>query len=153
MNKTPVLKRLSYLEKLFLIVIIVIPVLFYGIINYFTLPGSLNSSKIQIEIPKGSALIQIADTLQAHHLIEDKDIFIFWTTYLGYEKKLKAGHFTVPYGKNEYQLVEYLLKAKENTISITLLEGWNIEQIAGEIAKKLEIIPKIIPDNKRIAKI
>ena len=139
MKTKPFFKRLSGRQKVFLLIIFLMPVLFLEIIEYFTYPVFHNTSGTNIEIPKGSALTQIADTLVAHKLLNDRDMFIFWTTYLGYETKLKAGHFTIPFGLNEYQLVEYLVNAKENTIGITFLEGWGLKQYADAIARKLQI--------------
>jgi len=139
MKKTPVLKRLTGPEKIFLLIIILIPVILSEIISYFVIPANKENIQTIIEIPRGSALTQIADTLEAKNLITDREVFIFWTTYLGYEKRVKAGHFTIPNGLNEYQLVEFLTTAKENTIAIRLLEGWDLIQIAEAIGKKLEI--------------
>jgi UPF0755 protein len=139
MKITPVITRLSGLKKFFLLILIFLPLLLYFIINYFTLPDTSEKQKTIIEIPRGSALTRIADILIEKGLIEDRETFIFWATYSGYEKKLKAGQFTVPEGLNEYQMVEYLINAKENTLNITLLEGWNLEQVAEAIAQMLQI--------------
>jgi UPF0755 protein len=133
--------RLSGRQKAILLIIFLIPVLLLEVINYFAQPVTRqpDSPKIIIEIPRGATLNQIADTLALYNVIEDKELFVFWVKSLGYETKLKAGHFSVPLDYNEFQIVEYLLNAKEKTIPVTLLEGWQLEQIAKEIEKKLNI--------------
>jgi len=138
--------RLSGKQKAILLIIFLIPVILLEVINYFTLPSSAKPDlqKTVIEIPRGATLTQIADTLASNNIIEDKELFVFWVKSLGYETKLKAGYFSLPFGYNEYQIVEYILNAKENTVSITLLEGWELYQIAEEIEKKLNISVKEI---------
>ena len=144
MNTKPILSRLSGKQKVLLLSVILIPVLLIYILNYFSNPSHENNGKIIIEIPRGSALSQIADSLKSKNLIADKDLFIFWSKSLGYEKKLKAGHFTIPRGLNEFQLAKYLTVVKENTISIRLLEGWDLEKISEAIAKKVNSSTKEI---------
>ncbi len=140
MKRISVFNRLSGKQKAFLLIIFLIPVFLVEILTYFSNPAEIKSSgKIKIEIPRGAALSQIADTLLEKKLINDKDIFVFWAKSLGYEKKMRAGNFSVQQGLNEYQVAEYLTAAKENTFSITLLEGWDLSQTANEVEKKLKI--------------
>lgn len=146
MKNRPISSRLSGKQKAILLIIFLIPVFLLEVLNYFAQPSIdfSGNQKTIIEIPRGATLNDIADTMRVNNIIEDKDLFIFWVKTLGYETKLKAGHFSVPFGLNEYQIVEYLLNAKESTISVTLLEGWELDQIADEIEKKLDISAKEI---------
>jgi len=136
----PVFDRLSGKQKAFLLIIFLIPVFLLEILTYFSSPAEIISNKkTTIEIPRGAALTQIADTLFENNLISDKDVFVFWAKSLGYEKKMRAGNFSIQQGLNDYQVVTFLTTAKENTISLTLLEGWELSQIAEEAEKKLKI--------------
>ena len=131
MKKMRVFDRLSGKQKAFLLIIFLIPIFLLEILNYFSIPAEIKSNKkTVIEIPRGAALTQIADTLLTKQLIVDKDVFVFWAKSLGYEKEMRAGNFSIQQGLNDYQVVTYLTTAKENTISITLLEGWDLSQIA-----------------------
>jgi len=133
--------RLSGKQKAILLIIFLIPVLLLEVINYFAQPvhSPPDAQKTIVEIPRGATLAQIADSLAANNIIKDKELFMFWVKSLGYETRLKAGHFALPFGYNEFQIVEYLLNAKERTVKVTLLEGWSLEEIAREIEKKLNI--------------
>lgn len=144
MNTKPILQRLSGKQKIVLITVFLIPILLLQVLSYFSQPNNKENGKTIIEIPRGSALTQIADSLKSLSLIEDKEMFIFWAKSLGYEKKFKAGHFTIPQGLNEYQLVKYLTVVKENVLFIRLLEGWDIIQISEAIGKKVGISSKEI---------
>jgi UPF0755 protein len=140
MKKMPIFNRLSGKQKGLLLIIFLIPVFLLEILTFFSKPAEIQSKqKINVEIPRGAVLTQIADTLLIKNLISDKDLFVFFAKSLGYEKKLRAGNFAIQQGLNDYQVVKYLTTAKENTVSITLLEGWGLTQIANEVEKKLKI--------------
>lgn len=145
MKNKPVSERLSGKQKVYLLIVFLIPIVVLEIFEYFSKPPTeLSSITTEIEIPKGATLSQIADSLFTKNIIKDKDFFIFWAKSFGYEKKMRAGYFSIPFGMNDYQVVYYLTKAKENTISITLVEGWDISQIADEIEKRLGIPAHVI---------
>ena len=61
-------------------------------------------NKVTVEIPKGSTLKTISDTLLSKGLIDDTELFKIWIMSLGKEKDIKAGHFEVPLGLNYAQL-------------------------------------------------
>ena len=140
MTHTPVNSRLSGRQKAILLLIFLIPIILLEILNYFSNPKDFDNPKLTIEvkIPRGAALTQIADSLFAQQLIEDKDIFIFWAKSLGYEKKLRAGYYDIPAGLNDYNVVKYLTTAKASTESITFLEGWDMHQFAAEVGSRYE---------------
>lgn len=142
MTHKPVRSRLSGKQKAILLVIFLIPIALLEILDYFSNPKVLIENPkltIEIEIPRGAVLTQIADTLFVNQLIEDRDVFIFWAKSLGYETKLRAGHFDVPAGLNDYNVVKFLTTAKANTQSVTFLEGWNLKQYAREAEQKYGI--------------
>jgi UPF0755 protein len=72
-------------------------------------------------------------------LITDKDLFILWVTTMGMDRSIKAGYYDVPLGLNHAQLVRYLAQAQAKEIKVTLLEGWNLKQMAQELAKILDL--------------
>jgi UPF0755 protein len=95
--------------------------------------------KIEILIPKGATLTQIADTLAEKGLVEDKDFFIMWARLSGTEKKLQAGHFYIPQNLNCVKLATYLSQAKPAETKITLIEGWDNHQINIQLAENLDL--------------
>lgn len=146
MNIKHILNRINGRQKIVLLLVFFIPIFLLQVLNYFSSPNQRDNDagKTIIEIPRGSALTQIADTLLAKSLITDKEMFIFWAKSLGYEKRLKAGYFTIPMGLNEFQLVKYLTVVKGNTFTLKLLEGWDLYQISDAIAKRVSISSKEI---------
>lgn len=104
----------------------------------------IKGKKVEIFIPKGASLDQITDTLFAKGLVSDKDFFIMWARLSGTEKKLQAGHFTVPKDLNSVQLATYLSQAKPKEIFVTLIEGWDNYQINTQLSKQLGLNAQIL---------
>ncbi len=136
-----VLNRLSNGQKVFLLFIFITPIILLEVINYFIIPGSVNRNEklTEIFIPKGAYLSQISDSLYANEIITDREIFLFWVKYMGYENKMKAGLYSIPSGLNEYQVIEFLMNAPPKNISITFLEGWSFKQINQKLADRYNL--------------
>ena len=134
-------KTLNGKQKSIIILLLVIPFFICDLINYCTIPDFDNDlvDTITVEIPKGSTLQTIADTLKNNGLIEDKELFKIWIMSLGKEKEIKAGLFEIPKGLNYAQLAKYLSQAKLKQIKVTLLEGWPITEIAAKLQNDLDI--------------
>lgn len=121
---------------LFIIIVVFIQVRTYIISPY---KQKDNEKKIEIVIPNGASLNQIADTLLTKQLIDSKRLFSFWARILRYDDKLKAGYFSVPPKMTYPQILSFFRKAKTKEIKVTLIEGWDNEHIAAKLQKKLNI--------------
>jgi UPF0755 protein len=126
--------------KSFLILILVMPLIVVMLVDYFRVPD-LNdkSEKVPFIISKGASIDTIADSLFAHHLIKDKELFILWLTTLDKDRLIKAGYYEIPMGLNYAQLISFLSKAPPKEMKVTLIEGWRLEEIAEELQEKLNI--------------
>lgn len=134
-------KRLSNKQKSLILILFLLPIFVIDVLHYFTLPERAYEppDKIEIDIPRGAALTQIADSLGKYELIKNKKMFILWAKLLGYENKLKAGLFKIPVNLNNAQLLTYLSQARAQEVSVTLLEGWSAARIGLELEQKLKI--------------
>lgn len=103
----------------------------------------MERDRIEIYIPRGATLEQIADTLVRHQLLASKEVFKLWATLSGSETKLRAGYFEIPRKLNSVQLVSFLVKAKPKETLVTLIEGWTIKQMAAELSRKLKLNPVV----------
>lgn len=144
MNTTRIMrqnvKKLKTGQKIFLLLAIIIPWLAFAIFDYFQLPQTVKAEKkINVYIPAGAGLSQIADSLLVKGLIRNKKVFNWIVTSLGYEKKLRAGVFAVPYGLNTYQVVRFLITAREERFKITFLEGWKLSDYARQVERQAHI--------------
>ena len=142
MDKMVVQKK-KVLKTVLAILLLLLPFIFVLILDYFTLPKLDESAEtVAILIPKGASISAIADTLLHKALIQDKELFILWLTTLDKDRALKAGYYEIPRGLNYAQLISFLSMAQAKEIRVTLIEGWQIEQIANELANKLNINSK-----------
>jgi len=131
---------LSAKAKGLLIAIPLFVLLLLILAHYFPVPmPESRQIKSEIRIPRGATIEQIADSLIKKRLINDKKLFVFWVVSLGYEKRIKAGIFRIPFGLNYVQLTKYLSSAKSQPMRVTLIEGWSNRQIIARLAKKLEL--------------
>jgi len=121
--------------------IVVVLVTVFKVNQYISEPYTSieNEQKIDIIIPKGASVHQIADTLYKKNLIDSKKMFVFWTRVLDEDNKLKAGYFSVPEHLSYPQLLSFFKQAKTKELRVTLIEGWNNEQIAEALRKKFHI--------------
>ena len=142
------IKNLTGKQKILLVIIFIIPFFLFEFINYCTVPDFSDKSieTITVEIPKGSTLQKISEILKSNGLIEDSELFKIWIMSLGKEKDIKAGHFEIPIGLNYAQLAKYLSQAKAKQLKVTLLEGWQIEEIAIKLKNEIGIDARIFID-------
>ena len=100
-----------------------------------------NSSTIEIEIPAGSSTTQIANILLDNKLIKDVNVFKFFAGQEGYDKKLKAGKFSLSQSMDVKTILEELIKSQkaDNTIDLRLIEGLTAEESAASIAEQLSL--------------
>lgn len=143
------IKIRHFIEKryrLLILLVFLLPLLVIDGLNYFELPDSdlLEEHRVEILIPKGSSLGQISDSLKVHGLINDEKLFKLWAVTFGYDTQLKAGLFDVPAGLNDAQLLEYLTRARAKEINVTLLEGWENNQITSLLSRKLGVSKQVL---------
>ena len=91
------------------------------------------------QIPTGSSLYKVSNILKKNNIIKNETSFILAVTLMGYEKKLQAGKFNLQKDTNNFQLIKKLVYGNESLVSVTVLEGWSLNQISEEIEKKIGI--------------
>ena len=140
MARKKVKKILSY--KVWIIILLAIALIsVWMIVKYMSLPDLSGYETVELIIPKGSTPDAVSDSLLKKSLIAEKKTFMFWLTSMEKDRDLKAGFYDVPKDLTYPQLVTYLTTARSKEIKVTLIEGWTIRQIAGELAATLQCDP------------
>lgn len=134
--------KLSGKTKGSLILIGLLTIFVIDVVKYFKIPEDTSERHELLLIPKGSALSQVADSLFQKGLVDNKKLFIFWATTLGYDKKIRAGMFKIPYGMNNAQLARYLGTQRSLPVRVTLIEGWPTSRILNTLADRLGLNEK-----------
>jgi UPF0755 protein len=133
-------KKAKIVKKIAFFFLLSVPVLVVLTVDYFRVP-ELNeeSERVAFIIAKGASISTIADSLLVKGLIKDKEIFVLWLTTLDKDKLIKAGYYEIPKGLTYAQLISFLSRAPSKELRVTLIEGWQLEEIAKELQKKINI--------------
>jgi UPF0755 protein len=95
------------------------------------------------EIALGQSPLVIAAQLQASGLISDTGAFINFLTYTGLDTSLQAGEFTLSPASTPVQIAHILQDATPSEITLSVLSGWRMEEIAETLPTSgLEIAPR-----------
>jgi UPF0755 protein len=90
----------------------------------------LNVGRTEVTIPDGATAREIADYLAQHHVIRDKQEFIFWLRISWREKDLKSGTYVLYKYKNPLYLINKLTAGGRSDIAVTIPEGLTVYEIA-----------------------
>ncbi len=128
-------------QKAILVIFFLLPLFIYDIIKYFSFPEDLGMQKdvVEINIPKGITLRGVADTLEAHGLVKNASMFVFWAKSLGMERQIPSGTFKIPKGLNYVQLATFFTRTKPEFMSVTLIEGWSTKRILDQLSRSLHL--------------
>ncbi len=109
--------------------------------------GKTETTKIEIQIPKGASLNMISDILKEKDLIESKILFKTYLKTQEEENKLMAGNFLIPSNASYQEISTILQKYQSNTQVILIPEGLKTTEIQaiapGQCLQKCEIQHKI----------
>ncbi len=127
----------------------IIAVLLLGILIFFIVyqasntvaavfqPAASNGQGQQIpfKIRDGESTAQIADDLQSKGLIRNALAFRVWARVKGLDTHLQAGVYKkLSSGMTIDKIVDELLNAQPDAITVTIPEGWRLEQMAKRFA-------------------
>src|SRR4030043_1390414 len=120
-------KRIAFIFTAITCVLMVAIILGFGM--FFTRPAQKDGINQVITIREGMSLKEVAGTLKSKGIIINKDLFILWTRLLGNSRKIKAGEYLLNSGMTPARIIEILTKGIIITYTVTVPEGFSIEQI------------------------
>jgi UPF0755 protein len=112
----------------------------------FFLPVDINdSANMKFTVESGSSLTRVANSLQEQRLIRNRSVFKYYSDFLGFGQKIRAGEYTLNRGMSMQEIAEKLTQGdgKPLTRNITVIPGWTIEDIAAKLAAD-----KVIPSTE-----
>ncbi len=123
--------------------------LFLGIIwsyQYFvssvrTAADPKNNDRVIFKVEPGMVARDVAEALEEKGLIKTDTVFMFYLKRKGLSEKIKAGTFVLSAGQSPAEIAEALAAGRSQELSVTLLEGWTLAQMA-EHLENLELTTK-----------
>ncbi len=102
---------------------------------YLSFPAVSSDKPIEVEVERGASARQVANTLKDAGLIRSTRMFIWYTTFRGWNDDLEAGYYLIP-GGISMEEVAYLIATgiAHNDIAVLIPEGYNIWQIDERLA-------------------
>ena len=92
----------------------------------------------EVTIDAGSGTIAIANQLKEQGLIRSKTAFLIMVQFSEYKGRLQYGTYLIEKGTSMAELIRNMATqgAKEETIKVTVPEGYSVEQIAQRVEDK-----------------
>lgn len=128
------------MKKIFLIVLITIFVLAYGVFFYvgfeIYLPPGKSAEAKYFKISPGQSVREISSNLKKEDLIRNPWLFIIYLETKGLTSQIKSGDYFLAPNLNLPKVVEIITQGKTAQRKIVIPEGWAIKEIAKYLNEK-----------------
>ena len=97
-------------------------------------PAGTRAGRVEVRIPAGSDLRQIARALEQSGVLASPQAFLLAARIGGFERRLRPGDYRFESGQTLPALLKALLEGRGRSAGVTIPEGWRLEQIAERLA-------------------
>lgn len=101
---------------------------YIGSLNYVLNPGS--DQRVVVQVNQGATASSVANDLHEKELIRSPFAFKLYLKQNDLMDQIKAGRIVLNESYNLKEIVDSLVEGKSEEFAVTLLEGWNLKQIA-----------------------
>jgi len=95
-----------------------------------------NGRRVEVTVGPGWSMRALADTLLAKQVIGSKPLFLFYTWYYNYGRRIKPGHYRFQVGAGERRALKLLSGEEPALVTITIPEGYTMNQIAAALEER-----------------
>ena len=107
-----------------------------GLWRYLDTPAGPEQVERYVEIPSGTAFIEVARILEREGIIRGVRRFRWLAWLKGTEKQIKAGDYTFHPAMKPAEVLDRLVKGESQTVTVTIPEGYTMGQIAHLLQEK-----------------
>jgi len=107
-----------------------------GLWRYLDTPAGREQAERYVEVPSGTACIEVAGILEREGIIRGVRRFRWLAWLKGTEKQIKAGGYTFHPAMKPSEVLDRLVKGESLTITVTIPEGYTLRQIAHLLQEK-----------------
>lgn len=96
---------------------------------------------VDLEIEPGSRADTVAEAVVASGADVPKQLLQLWFRVSGQARQIKAGSYEITPGTTPRRLLSMLVRGEEALKSVTLVEGWNFNQVRAALQKAEQLSP------------
>ncbi len=90
-----------------------------------------------VRIPRATTIDGVVDSLDAVGILSSRTTFVVMAQVTGWGKQVKAGHYAIPSGVSNRELLNKLRKGLQDPIRVTIPPGSRPEVVARVLANKM----------------
>lgn len=98
-------------------------------------PLKLKAPSIDLSVEPGTTPRGVAEQVVANGVQTSPDLLYWWFRLSRQDRQIRAGSYELTQGVTPRSLLEILVRGKEATRSLVLVEGWNLRQARAALAK------------------
>lgn len=96
-------------------------------------PAATFGDSVSFDIPLGESPLVIASRLESSGLISNASAFVTYLKYSGLDTTLQAGKYSLSPTVSPVKLAQILQDATPTEITLSILSGWRLEEIAATL--------------------
>ncbi len=101
--------------------------------------GAPVRAPVRVVIPRGASFRAAADSLAGRGVIRSTVLFRLYASWVRHDRQIKPGTYVLHPGATYGSLVDALVNGKGLVHVVTVVEGWEIRQIAPQLARSLGV--------------
>lgn len=129
----------SCLGLVFLLMILIAGTIVWQANRFWLQGGDADAEVVEFVVEAGTGVNTIAEELKEQGLVANKFWFKVYAKLSGDASSIKAGAFLIQPGLSYADVMDILVQAQSDDVSITIPEGLNIVQIGEIVRGKLDI--------------
>lgn len=94
---------------------------------------------VRVVVPRGATFRAAADSLAARGVVRSPLLFRLYATWAGHDRGIKPGTYLLRPGASYGSLVDALVNGRGLVHVVTVVEGWELRQIAPQLARSLGV--------------
>ncbi len=103
------------------------------------------SGAVSFTAPPGSSLRAITREAEDAGVPLDEEPFVMMARLAGLDTRVRSGTYEVRPGTSRWGLLQQMARGDVTLVSVTLIEGWTVRQIAAELARHPQVKQTLPP--------
>jgi UPF0755 protein len=99
-------------------------------------PAPTEGAPIAVEVENGQSIDEISNMLELRGVIESGTQFRVMVSMMGYDRLLQSGEYEFQPNTPTLEVVYRMRRGQVSTKSVTVVEGWRLEEIADAVAEQ-----------------